>query len=107
MELRYFPTIYFFSFFVSYSFAFSIPSVRNFAAAKHLPHSQKPLRETLDDWIDREERISLDRLLANVKPGGVNVQGKEDVVDGTVIASPSKEAPDYWYQCTKPRIPFI
>ncbi|KAF9739318.1 hypothetical protein PMIN06_000990 [Paraphaeosphaeria minitans] len=98
MKLRFFPTIHFLCSFVSYSSAFSTPSVPRFAAAKHLPHGQKPLRGTLDDWMDREERISLDRLLANVKPGGVNVQSNEDVVDGTVIASPSKEAPDYWYQ---------
>ncbi|KAF2451315.1 glycoside hydrolase family 15 protein [Karstenula rhodostoma CBS 690.94] len=98
MRLRLFPSIYFLCFSVPYSFAFSIPSVPSFAAAKHLPHNQEPLREAFDGWIDREERISLDRLLANVKPGGANVQGNKDVVDGTVIASPSKEAPDYWYQ---------
>jgi glucoamylase len=103
MELRFFPTICLLGLFVSYSFAFSIPSAREFAIVKHLPHTQVPLREALDDWIDRQERIALDRLLANVKPGGVNVQGNEDVVDGTVIASPSKEAPDYWYQCTSSR----
>lgn len=50
-------------------------------------------------WLEAEERIALDNLLANVAPGGSNVEGK-GVAPGTVIASPSQDGPDYWYQCT-------
>ncbi|KAF1972154.1 glucoamylase I precursor [Bimuria novae-zelandiae CBS 107.79] len=78
--------------------AISIPPVPRFPSASALSHAQAPLRESLDDWIAREESIALNRLLANIKPGGVNVQSDQNVADGTVIASPSKEDPDYWYQ---------
>lgn len=81
--------------------ALSIPPLPDLlSAGRLLPHSQKPLRDTLDVWIEREERIALDKLLANVKPGGRNVEGKDKgVVDGTVVASPSTQSPNYWYQC--------
>jgi len=79
--------------------AFSIPPI------PHLGHflgasqaQQQPLQDTLDVWIQREEKISLDKLLANVAPGGSNVEGK-GVAPGTVVASPSTDEPDYWYQC--------
>ena len=83
-----------------HSFALSIPSIPRFVSASRLSHSQEPLRESLDSWIQREEQIALDKLLANIKPGGLNVEGKSGVADGTVIASPSQRHPDYWYQCT-------
>jgi glucoamylase len=83
--------------------AYSIPALSGFLPALRASHTQTPLRETLDDWIEREERIALDKLLANVKPGGRNVEGKDKgVADGTVVASPSTDGPDYWYQCKKP-----
>ena len=88
--------------FASYALSFSIPSVPKVTPANILSHNQKPLGETLDAWIKREEQVALDRLLANIKPGGVNLHSDPDVVDGTIIASPSKEKPDYWYQCTHP-----
>jgi glucoamylase len=79
---------------------YSIPSLSGFSPAIRTSHIQRPLRETLDDWIDKEDHIALDKLLANVKPGGRNVEEKaRGVVDGTIIASPSKNNPDYWYQC--------
>ncbi|KAF2797825.1 glycoside hydrolase family 15 protein [Melanomma pulvis-pyrius CBS 109.77] len=56
---------------------------------------QQPLKETLGDWVEREERIALERLLANVAPGGKDLEG---VVEGSVVASPSREEPDYFYQ---------
>ncbi|KAF2682059.1 glycoside hydrolase family 15 protein [Lentithecium fluviatile CBS 122367] len=80
-------------------FAYSIPPLSGFLPAIRTSFIQKPLRETLDDWIEREERIALDKLLANVKPGGRNVEGNgKHVADGTVIASPSTESPNYYYQ---------
>ncbi|PVI03204.1 glycoside hydrolase family 15 protein [Periconia macrospinosa] len=79
--------------------AFSIPPYNNFAPASRYSFSQKPLQNPFEAWIQKETHISLDRLLANTKPGGRNVEGKNlDVADGTVVASPNKENPDYWYQ---------
>jgi glucoamylase len=83
--------------------AFSIPPIphlNHFLGVGHAQKQQQPLQDTLDTWIESEERIALDKLLANVAPGGRNVQGK-GVAPGTVIASPSTHEPDYWYQCEK------
>ncbi|KAH8728722.1 glucan-alpha-1,4-glucosidase-like protein [Phaeosphaeriaceae sp. PMI808] len=83
--------------------ALSIPPlsrVNHLLSVSHAQQEQQPLRDnqnTLGAWIEREERIALDKLLANVAPGGYNVEG-ERVVAGTVVASPSIEDPDYWYQ---------
>ncbi|KNG47095.1 glycoside hydrolase family 15 protein [Stemphylium lycopersici] len=85
--------------FVHYAYAISIPRLpplNSFVGAGHA-QQQQPLQDTFDAWIQQEERIALDKLLANVAPGGSNVQGK-GVADGTVIASPSQEGPDYWFQ---------
>lgn len=82
--------------------AFSIPPLPHlpgFVGASHAQKQQQPLRDTLDTWIEGEQRVALDNLLANIAPGGSNVEGK-GVAAGTVIASPSQDAPDYWYQCT-------
>lgn len=89
-----------FVYFSLYALAFSIPPlppIPKFAAASyHHERTQKPLRETLDEWLEKEERIALQKLRANVAPGGRNVAG---AVKGSVIASPSKEHPNYFYQC--------
>jgi len=84
-----------------YAFAFSIPA--------HLRPSQRPLgdvlqlektdlgpQSSLESWLEGEEKIALDKLLRNVAPGGVNAP---DAAPGTVIASPSKSHPNYYYQC--------
>ncbi|KAF2458857.1 glucoamylase I precursor [Lineolata rhizophorae] len=77
---------------VLYALAYSIPP---------LPESwQRPLqealsRDSLDSWLEREEDIAIDRLLDNVAPGGRNVR---DAAPGTVIASPSRHHPNYYYQ---------
>jgi glucoamylase len=87
-----------------YAFAFSIPS--------DLLSRQRPLREqvallakekldlgpqsSLDAWIEEEEKIALNKLLANIAPGGANAK---DAAPGSVIASPSKEHPNFFYQC--------
>jgi glucoamylase len=78
--------------------AFSIPNLNHFLGVGHAQKQQQPLQDTLETWIESEKRIALDKLLANVAPGGRNVQGK-GVAPGTVIASPSTHEPDYWYQC--------
>jgi glucoamylase len=87
--------------FLHHAYAFSIPHVphlSSFIGASHTQTQQQPLQDSLDAWIEKEGRIALDKLLANVAPGGSNVQGK-GVADGTVIASPSQDGPDYWFQC--------
>jgi glucoamylase len=89
------------AYFALYAFAFSIPS--------NLRQSQSVLRESLhlektnfgpqsslNSWLEQEEQIALDRLLQNVSPGGRNAP---DAAPGTVIASPSKNHPNYYYQC--------
>ncbi|KAI9837191.1 MAG: Glucoamylase, intracellular sporulation-specific [Sclerophora amabilis] len=53
---------------------------------------------TLDTWLETEQQVALERLLANIAPGGRNTDG---AVPGTVIASPSREHPDYYYQWTR------
>jgi glucoamylase len=70
--------------FVHHTYAFSIPplpGLHSFVGASHTQAQQQPLQDTLDAWIEREEHIALDKLLANV------------------VASPSREEPDYWFQC--------
>jgi hypothetical protein len=57
--------------------------------------------DDLDDWIQREEGVALERLLDNAAPGGRHVL---DLAPGTIVASPSRDAPDYYYQCA--RAPF-
>ncbi|KAL6710044.1 Glucoamylase, intracellular sporulation-specific [Coniothyrium glycines] len=82
------------------AYAFSIPRLPHlsaFAGASRVPSQQEPLQDSLDAWIVAEKRIALDNLLANVAPGGRNVENTE-VAAGTVIASPSQAGPDYWYQ---------
>lgn len=83
-----------------YTYALSIPSLHhpNFLGFANAQKQQQPLQDTLDAWIQQEERIALDKLLANVSPGGRNVEG-QNVAQGTVVASPSQNGPDYWYQC--------
>jgi glucoamylase len=84
--------------------AFSIPPLphlNHFLGVAQAQKQQQPLQNTLDTWIRKEEQIALDKLLANIAPGGRNVERK-GVVPGTVIASPSTNEPDYWYQCRPP-----
>lgn len=89
------------AYFVLAASTFSIPTLPHlspFSGVAQAQRQQKPLYDTLDAWIEREEHISLDKLLANVAPGGRNVEG-QGVANGTVVASPSTKEPDYWYQC--------
>lgn len=85
--------------FAPLTYAFSIPPLSPFVSASHAQTQQKPLQETLDAWIQREEHIALAGVLANIAPGGRNVVNN-GVAPGTVIASPShgEDGVDYWYQ---------
>ena len=75
------------------------------------PTVQKPLQSLsskfndyfssseLDRWLEREEQIAAERLIANVSPVGTNAKA---AAPGAVIASPSRGQPgqpDYYYQC--------
>jgi glucoamylase len=48
---------------------------------------------TLDSWIRTESDVARERLLANVSPAGV--------AKGAVIASPSKQNPNYYFHWTR------
>jgi glucoamylase len=94
--------------FLHHAYAFSIPHIphlSDFVGASHAQKQQQPLQDSFDAWVEKEGRIALDKLLANVAPGGGNVQGK-DIADGTVIASPSQDGPDYWFQCESQQFAF-
>lgn len=86
--------------FATYTSAFSIPYLSHvgFVKVAGAQKQQQPLQDTLDVWIQQEQQIALDKLLANVSPGGRNVE-EQGVAPGTVVASPSQDGPDYWYQC--------
>jgi glucoamylase len=81
------------AYFVLYTLALSIPNrlPTQITFPNPLPEGQ-----TLDVWIERQEKISVGKLLDNVAPGGKNTK---DAVAGTVIASPSTSSPDYYFQC--------
>jgi len=94
------------AYFVLYALAYSIPY--HFAPTQaflredlHLEKPEFGPQSSLEAWIREEENIALDRLLRNIAPGGSNT---EDAVPGTVIASPSKTHPDYYYQCEQPLV---
>ena len=57
-----------------------------------------PTRPSLEQWLEEEEKVALTKILANIAPGGYEAQG---AVPGTVIASPSRELPNYYYQWTR------
>ena len=94
---------------VLYAFALSIPplhvqSISNYISGAHAQQLQKPLQNTFGNWVEKEKELSLERLLANVAPGGINLEG---VAEGSVVASPSRKKPDYFYQCTTSPMPIL
>lgn len=99
------------AYFLLYAFAFHIPSWSHPSSHDQQPLHTLPPQETseaptkipLDVWLDKEKGIAFDRLLANIAPGGRNA---ESAAPGSVIASPSREHPDYYFQC-KSRPPTI
>jgi glucoamylase len=80
-----------------YAFAYSIPSQSVLRQSLHLEKTDLGPQSSLDAWIEQQEKVSLDNLLRNVAPGGLNAK---DAAPGTVIASPSTQHPNYYYQCT-------
>ncbi|KAI1745469.1 family 15 glycosyl hydrolase [Xylaria scruposa] len=57
-------------------------------------HEGVLLQRAVNDFIATEEQVALDQLLCNIGSTGCHSQG---VASGLVIASPSKDSPDYWY----------
>ena len=91
----------FLAYFILYVFARSIPLSREATQAplRQSIHPEKTdlgPQDSLDAWIEQQERISLEKFLDNVAPGGKNAAG---AAPGTVLASPSREHPDYYFQC--------
>lgn len=56
------------------------------------------LRRSVDSFVATESPIAISRLLCNLGPEGCYANG---VAAGAVIASPSKNNPDYWYTWTR------
>ncbi|KAH7130446.1 glucoamylase I precursor [Dendryphion nanum] len=82
--------------------AFSIPSLPHISASAFLgtgssqhTHAQAPLQDGLEAWLAWEEKVALHNLLDNIAPNG---QGLEGAIKGSVLASPSREHPNYFYQ---------
>jgi glucoamylase len=89
------------AYFILYAFAFSIPlghhaSQRLLQNTIQVEKTDLGPQSSLDAWIEQEEKIALQKLLDNVAPGGKNAKG---AAPGTVIASPSHDSPDYYFQC--------
>lgn len=88
---------------VLYAAAFSIPLNHHVAQTplQNFIHAEKTdlgPQSSLDAWVEQEEKIALQKLLDNISPGGKNTEG---AAPGTVIASPSKSEPNYYFQCKK------
>ncbi|KAF8461347.1 Six-hairpin glycosidase-like protein [Kalaharituber pfeilii] len=49
----------------------------------------------LEDWISHERVFAFNQILANIGPNGANATG---TAPGCILASPSKYAPNYFYQ---------
>ncbi|OCK84062.1 glycoside hydrolase family 15 protein [Lepidopterella palustris CBS 459.81] len=79
---------------VLYAFAHAIPPLPHNPGVGQSPLQQKP-ECSLDKWLEKEQEIAIDNLLANIAPGGRNVL---DAAPGSVIASPSRKHPNYYYQ---------
>lgn len=82
----------------SIAFSFYIPHLSHLSAflgtgAAQL--SQAPLQDGLDSWIAWEEGVAMRNLLANIAPKGRDLEG---AVTGSVVASPSRKHPNYFYQ---------
>lgn len=92
---------------VLYAFAFAHPRQpvdyhgRSFQLT--LGHESDQTDKSLEEWISRESETAINHMLANIAPGGRNV---EDAVSGTVVASPSREHPNYYFQCSSKEIDF-
>ena len=69
---------------------------KNGSSRKHVSIQHGPrFDKAFEAWVSKEEGIALKGLLENISPEGRLADGS---TPGTVVASPSKEHPDYFYQ---------
>ncbi|KAK7746971.1 hypothetical protein SLS53_002159 [Cytospora paraplurivora] len=66
--------------------------------ASRVRHQGEILKRSVDSFIATESPIALSRILCNIGSDGCYSSG---VASGAVIASPSKNNPDYWYTWTR------
>jgi glucoamylase len=66
----------------------SFDYISHFAAESLVPKG-------LEEWIHEQRKTSWKFLLENIAPNGSNAKG---AAPGSVIASPSRESPNYYYQ---------
>jgi glucoamylase len=86
------------SYFLLYAFASSILFNTHqipLLDSLHQERTSLGVQLSLEAWINQQENISLEKLLDNISPGGRHAK---DTIPGTVLASPSREHPDYFYQ---------
>lgn len=58
-------------------------------------YSESIVPKGLEEWIQEQRKTSFRFLLDNIGPNGTNAK---ETVPGTVLASPSREGPNYYYQ---------
>lgn len=94
----------------SFEIPFAPPDGFSFTFQPSLPTYDFALPEWIsgdgfEAWLRKEERVAIERLVANLAPVGSNAR---DAAPGAVIASPSRGEPgqpDYYYQCMRVRSP--
>lgn len=60
------------------------------------PHRISRTNFTL--WLEEQTSISFEKILENIGDSNINELYKQNVAEGAIIASPSKDRPDYFYQ---------
>jgi glucoamylase len=63
--------------------------VFNLVSVHSAPAARGQSEASLDQWLAQEEPIAIERMLSNIAPPGA--------APGAVVASPSKNNPDYFY----------
>lgn len=56
-----------------------------------------PANTSFDEWLERQSNTSIHGILSNIGGWGLTLNASE-VHRGVIIASPSRELPDYFYQ---------
>ncbi|GAV53608.1 hypothetical protein ZYGR_0AK01100 [Zygosaccharomyces rouxii] len=60
------------------------------------PHRISRTNFTL--WLEEQTSISFEKILENIGDSNINDLYKQNVAEGAVIASPSRDKPDYFFQ---------
>ncbi|KAK5074679.1 glycoside hydrolase 15 protein [Lithohypha guttulata] len=72
--------------------------VTSLASVAPTPIQERQASSSLDTWLISESTIALQGVLNNIGPGGSKAQG---AAAGIVVASPSKNDPNYYYTWTR------